>query len=184
MRLYLIRHPKPERAAGICYGSADLCVAQEEEARAASALAPLLPSGVPIYSSPLQRCSGFARRLAETLAGGAVIPDARLVELDFGSWEGRAWIDIARAEVEAWAADPVGYRPGAGENVMQAATRIHAFLASVRQCGHESVIVVCHAGPIRLLQASRGGVSPAKAAATAARVAQAPPYGSLTVLEL
>ena len=44
--------------------------------------------------------------------------DARLVELDFGSWEMHHWDTIPRAQIDAWAADVALYRPGDGESVL------------------------------------------------------------------
>lgn len=54
--------------------------------------------------------------------------------------------------IDAWATDPVYYRPGGGESVAQMATRVqnrHAEMA--HQNTIESAIVICHAGTRRLL---------------------------------
>ncbi|MCP2936467.1 hypothetical protein NK983_27680, partial [Salmonella enterica subsp. enterica serovar Typhimurium] len=61
--LYLVRHPKPAVDPALCYGAADLPVA-EDIAACAARLAPLLPSGARVVSSPLTR----ARLLAEAVA--------------------------------------------------------------------------------------------------------------------
>ena len=53
MRLYLIRHPRPDIADGICYGRSDIAVAPEELARSAHDLATRLPLDLPLFSSPL-----------------------------------------------------------------------------------------------------------------------------------
>ncbi|HVL76309.1 MAG TPA: histidine phosphatase family protein [Noviherbaspirillum sp.] len=185
MRLYLIRHPRPVVAAGTCYGSTDLCVSEREVAQVTGALLPLLPRGASFYSSPLLRCMALARPLAQALGGMPIVEDARLVELNFGSWENRAWDAISRAEVEAWAGDPVRYRPGGGESVLDAALRVQAFLDHVRSAGEGSAIVVCHAGVIRLAHASRHGADAEAAARMAAdRRQPSPAYGSLTLIDL
>ena len=180
MRLILVRHPQPLVAAGVCYGSTDLEVAPEELARTLAALAPRLPAGLPVYSSPLRRCAGLAASLSTT-----PIFDARLVEMHFGDWEMRAWDDIPRADVDAWAADLVNYQPGGGESVLGMATRIAAFHADLqRQLGGDGeAIVICHAGAMRLLSACQAGLPPPEMALQAARTPHHIAYGGTLILQ-
>lgn len=151
MELTLIRHPLPEVAPGVCYGSSDIPAAAaalaEGHAALAPQLAPLLARGARLYSSPLQRCTALA-----TLFGVPTL-DARLAEMDFGAWELRPWSDIAHAEVNAWVADLLDYRPGGGETVRAVAARVQSFLDELQ---HDAVIV-CHAGTIRLMAAIAAG---------------------------
>jgi alpha-ribazole phosphatase len=178
MRLWLVRHPRPIIAPGICYGRSDLAVDPLEQARVAAALRPQLPEGAPLYSSPLQRCAG----LAAALDRGAVILDERLAEIDFGSWELRPWDDIGRAEVDAWAADTGGYRPGGGESVLQMAVRIAAFHDALLAARTPCAVVICHAGAIRLLRERARGLSVPEMARTAAASAHRIAYGELVLL--
>jgi len=180
MRLILIRHPQPLVDAGICYGSTDLDVAPGELERTLAALAPRLPAGLPVYSSPLRRCAGLAACLSAT-----PIFDARLVEMHFGGWETRAWDDIPRAEIDAWAADMVDYQPGGGESVLRMAARIAAFHADLqRQLGDDGgAIVICHAGAMRLLSACHAGLAPPEMALQAARIPHHIAYGATLILE-
>ncbi|HEY1149415.1 MAG TPA: histidine phosphatase family protein [Pseudoduganella sp.] len=180
MELILVRHPAPTAAPAICYGSSDLpadpaalaaCVAEVH-----ATLLPELLRTAPIYTSPLQRCLALAAQLAAAPGrSAAAIPDARLAELHFGAWELRAWDDVPRAEVDAWAADLLNYRPGGGESVLDAARRVQAFLQAV----DGNAIVVCHAGTIRLLQALAGGAPLHEAALQAAAKPHAIAYGSI-----
>lgn len=181
MRLYLVRHAKPAIVPGICYGSSDLLVSQEEHERAVSALACRLPEGLPVFSSPLRRCSTLAVALAARLGVSPPIHDQRLAEMHFGQWEMRTWEEIDRGEVEAWASDVVGYRPGGGESVLEAARRVHAFHAERMRC-QEDALVVCHAGTIRLLMACRDGSTAEEVALAAARDPGKIGYGELVVL--
>ncbi|RTL32703.1 MAG: phosphoglycerate mutase, partial [Rhodocyclaceae bacterium] len=96
MELYLIRHPRPAVAPGICYGQTDLGLA-ESAADVAARLRPLLPADFALYASPLTR----ARLLAEALGTPRLEP--RLKEIHFGEWEGRSYDDIGRAALDAWA---------------------------------------------------------------------------------
>ena len=87
---------------GICYGRLDVdCV---DITIAADRLRPLLPRGIPLFSSPLRR----ARQLAEALAP-KILVDSRLSEIDFGEWEGRRWDQIERHQLDAWAGDILGF---------------------------------------------------------------------------
>ena len=67
LELYLVRHPKPSVAAGLCYGISDLPVAQDP-ATCAARLRPLLPDSARMISSPLQRARllAFALQLSAT----------------------------------------------------------------------------------------------------------------------
>lgn len=172
MELILVRHPRPLVGAGICYGSSDLAVAQDELTRVHASLR--LPRA-PVFSSPLQRCAALARLLSAQVAF-----DANLAEMDFGDWEGRAWDDIPRAEVDAWAADLLHYRPGGGENVIDVARRVASALDAIRAHGAGSAIVVCHAGTIRLMTALASGAPLAQAALAAAATPHQIAYGAVT----
>lgn len=96
-------------------------------------------------SSPLQRC----RALAAALASDYRI-DERLTELDFGAWEMQAWDDIPRAQIDAWAADPLGFRAHGGESVAQMQARVRQALAGLD--GHDCVWIT-HAGVMKLVLA-------------------------------
>ncbi|MGO4382547.1 histidine phosphatase family protein [Pseudoduganella sp. RAF53_2] len=183
MGLILIRHPAPQVAPGLCYGSSDLppdpAALAACHASIGAALPPDLLRAAPIWTSPLRRCTELAALLAATPGRpAAAIPDARLAELHFGAWELRAWDDIPRAEVDAWAADLLHYRPGGGESVLDAARRVQFFLRELTG----PAIVVCHAGTIRLMQALHNGAPLHAAALKAAAAPHAIPYGS--VIEL
>lgn len=180
MQLILVRHPQPQVAAGTCYGSTDLAVDAEELARVRDRLVAQLPPGAPLFSSPLLRCADLAR----SLPTASLTLDARLVELDFGAWEMRAWDDIARAEVDAWAADVVHYRPGGGENLLAAARRVAAFYAHLRDLALPCAVVICHAGTIRLLLARQRGLPPVEMARQAAATPHQIGYGEVITLAL
>ena len=170
MRVVLIRHPEPIGAAGLCYGRTDLEVAPESVARLADrvrrCLAPpvILPeagspdddgslvgdaeprSDVPqlaVLSSPLKRCTSLAQ------AFGTYECDPRLLELNFGDWEGVSWDDIDRTDFDRWAADYVHNRVPGGESWSDVRDRVGSFLADMRKRPDSTAIVVTHAGVIR-----------------------------------
>lgn len=147
MILHLIRHPKPQVAPGICYGQLEIS-AKNDKAEI-ERLQAALPAGLPLWSSPAQRC----RILAEALHPQPVF-DERLREMNFGQWEGRAWAAIPRDELDAWAADVVDFAPPGGESVRQVLARSLLFLADLSV---PEAVLVTHAGVIRVLQAHFDG---------------------------
>jgi alpha-ribazole phosphatase len=83
--------------------------------------------------------------------------DERLLEMDFGSWEGRRWDDIPRADLDAWAADVAGYAPPGGESPRQLQRRALDFVAGLAV---PEAVIVTHAGVIRTLLAHWQGLPP------------------------
>jgi alpha-ribazole phosphatase len=145
--LFLIRHPPPAVAPGICYGATDLPLAEDPAVHAA-ALRPLLPADAPLFASPLARCRLFAEVLHP-----APRCDDRLREIDFGAWEMQPWERLDRALLDAWAADPGGFRPPGGEAVASLRARVANFLAELP----DQAILVTHAGVIRVCAAELTG---------------------------
>ena len=179
MRLYLVRHPRPEVPAGHCYGRSDVAAIEADVERVLATLTSQgLPGAMPIYASPLARSAILAQRLSPAPAF-----DARLAEMDFGDWEMRSWDEIPRAEIDAWSADLLYYRPGGGENVMDVATRVAGFRADIARANHAQALVICHAGTMRLLHSLHLGGALADAALRAAQAPHRIDYGEVMVLE-
>lgn len=145
MGLILLRHTAPDVAPGTCYGRLDLPPGPGFEAEAAEVIA-RLPRVTRILSSPLTRCRALAGRIGAA-RGLAVEIDPRLVEIDFGRWEGLAWDDVPRDELDAWAADFHHARPHGGESVAMFTRRVAAFLAAERAA--RDCLAVTHAGLMR-----------------------------------
>ncbi|HWT70626.1 MAG TPA: histidine phosphatase family protein [Oxalicibacterium sp.] len=181
MRLHLVRHPRVDIADGLCYGSSD--VAATDDRRLCEQLLAILPRRVPLFASPLKRCAGLAEMLAPELGSTPPVYDERLAEMHFGDWEMRAWEDIRRHEVDAWAADLLHHRPGGGESVLQVARRVRAFRDDLRKLDAADVVVICHAGTIRLLCAGERGGTLEETALYAAQHPHAIAYGEVLVLE-
>jgi alpha-ribazole phosphatase len=149
--LYLIRHTLPAIAPGLCYGQLDIDVADSFEEEAAT-LAHWLPPLDLIIASPLMR----THRLAEFLSQAGYCElrhDARLMEKHFGIWEGKAWDEIERRAIDAWAADIMDYAPEGGESAQQLMQRVQTFLRDVRQLPQQHIALVAHGGSIRALLA-------------------------------
>ena len=149
IRLWLIRHLPPAVPVGVCYGQTDLLlqtpVAQQMDAVAA--LRQQLPSAVPVFSSPLLRCVELAAAI-----DAQPIQDARLQELNFGTWEMQTWDAIGPQALDAWANDLAGFRPPAGETGYEVQQRALHWLKEL-SARHTEAVVITHAGVMRALQA-------------------------------
>ena len=123
MHIYLIRHPPPIDVDGLCYGRLEVAVDQKDIARTAESIFDRIPrqilASARIYCSPASRCMGLARHIASPREPTAA---ADLIEMSFGQWQGIRWNAIAPPEIDAWAKDLWGYRPGGGESAEMAAT--------------------------------------------------------------
>lgn len=156
MDLFLIRHPQPDVAPGLCYGRSDVGLAADPAAEARR-LRAHLPAGAPVYSSPLGRCRALAERLAPE-----PILDGRVAEMHFGDWELRRWEEIDRAELDAWSADLPGFAPPGGESAGQMLRRTLHFVSELQATSHPAAAIVTHGGVLRVLLAHWLGVPPAQ----------------------
>ncbi len=154
--LYLIRHTAPDIPPGICYGQLDLGLAQSFEQDAKRVLDWLPPVEL-IISSPLVRAHKLAEYLAQE-CHSELRTDARLVEKHFGSWEGQAWGDIERAQLDAWAADVMGYAPPGGESGQQVMQRAHTLLHDTACLPQGNIVMVTHGGMMRAMLAQIGAL--------------------------
>ena len=145
MQAFLIRHPRPDVAPGVCYGATDLDLAHDA-LDCAARLRARLPAQIRLFSSPMRRC----RRLAQVLDPAARY-DARLAEMNFGAWEMHAWSGIPRSELDAWAAAPMTFAPPGGESVATLRARVVAFVDEHCRPGGEDIAVVTHAGVLRII---------------------------------
>ncbi|WP_299157556.1 alpha-ribazole phosphatase [uncultured Tenacibaculum sp.] len=148
MEIILIRHTTPNIAKGICYGQADIPLADTfaEEIIPILKINELNSSNTIYYSSPLQRCKLLAQKLSDTINF-----DNRLKELDFGDWELKKWNDINKNELDIWMNDFVNVSTTNGESYLDLHNRTVVFLNEIKLLEKEKAIIVTHAGVIRSL---------------------------------
>jgi broad specificity phosphatase PhoE len=107
-----------------------------------------------ILTSPLLR----ARQTAEAVAAACGLPvtvDERLVEIDWGAWEGRPAGSLAVADADRWRADD-GAAPE-GESLTSLSSRVESFcLDNLGDRG--PVVAVSHVSPIKAAAAWALGV--------------------------
>jgi len=154
MDIYLVRHPQPVDADGLCYGRLDVAVTEQAIAAAAETVWAQIPreilGGARIYCSPTLRCLGLARQIASPREP---LLAEDLMEMNFGHWQGLAWDAVPREQIDAWAKDVWGYRPGGGESAEMVAARWQRWLQQLRRIDTISVVAVTHAGVIRVARA-------------------------------
>jgi broad specificity phosphatase PhoE len=107
-----------------------------------------------IVSSPLSRCASFARELARERVLPLVL-DARLVEVNFGLWEGRTAAALMATDAEAlgrfWR-DPASHPPPGAESLQALQSRVLvAWEAMNRRYSGQKVLLISHGGPIRVI---------------------------------
>ena len=149
MLIHLIRHTKPEIAAGICYGQTDLELASSFTQEADTVLSKLLPHYDAVFTSPLKRCASLAAKIKAS----KTISDARIMEYNFGDWEMLKWNDFSSDEAQNWMNDFVEQTPPNGENMITMRKRVVDFWSELRALEYDNIAVVCHAGVIRLIHA-------------------------------
>lgn len=181
MKLWLVRHAQPLVGAGICYGRLDMAADADATAECAKNLAAQLPAGSRVVTSPLQRCEQLAHALHALRPDLAYKTDARLQEMDFGRWEGRAWQEISPLELQAWTADFANYAVGhQGESVRAFMARVGSAVDALQ--GQGDTLWITHAGVVRAVELLARGVR------TVARADQwpldAPKYGQWRTLDL
>lgn len=143
----MVRHPAVAVAAGVCYGRMDVALSEAGVAAIPGMVAALAGfAGGAVWSSPALRCVAVAEAL-----GGPFQCDARLLELDFGDWEGVAWDDVPRDALDRWAERPAEFAAPGGESVAALAARVRSFHDDLRRTGADS-IVMSHGGVLRMLR--------------------------------
>lgn len=144
---YFIRHTPPNINQGICYGQSDLDLRGDTKLYF-DTIKKNLPNGqLPIYSSPLRRCSD----LGEYLNQGKLILDSRLKEINFGSWELKEWDTIPKKEISPWYDDYLNISPPEGESFNQLIDRVEQFYEDTLLKLKESSIIISHHGPLRII---------------------------------
>lgn len=164
LKIYLLRHGQtPWNADGNKYcGRTDLPLTELGMAQAERVREQL--KGISfngIYSSPLQR----AFTTAQIASGGKqVTKDERLIETDFGQWEGKTrqqFIEENKELWDQWMEDPTKTRAGGtGETAAEVLKRVDNFFNSlIQQYDEAEILVVAHNGVNRFYLAHKLGMN-------------------------
>lgn len=106
-----------------------------------------------IYSSPLKRAHSTAKIIAD-IKGLECKLDPRLVEMNFGEWEGLTTAEIEQNYPEnfkTWREEPHMAQIPKGETIEIAQRRMVEFVDTIMESDKENILVVSHGTIIRLL---------------------------------
>lgn len=146
MEIYLVRHTETVCEKGICYGQADVALREPylQEFEKIKQKLPLQDK-IPIFSSPLKRCT----QLADFLSNGNFQIDARLMEMHFGDWELHSWDEIPKEPLNHWMEDFVLVQVPNGESFVLLYKRVLSFIEDLKRKDIKKAIIITHAGVIR-----------------------------------
>ena len=141
---------------GLVLGRADPELTEEGHRQAAWLAAALAGEPVSaIVTSPLLRARQTAEAVAAACGDRPVVVDQRLVEIDWGTWEGRPAGSLAVADVDRWRAHD-GTAPE-GESLDSLSRRVESFcVETLEEDG--LVVAVSHVSPIKAAAAWALGV--------------------------
>jgi alpha-ribazole phosphatase len=145
MKITLIRHTRVAVASGICYGQADVPVADSFSTEALQVKKSLLNESFDVvYTSPLSRC----RLLADFCGFPYAKPDERLKELNFGRWEMQAWNEISDPLLQNWYNDWIHLPAGGAESYLEQYQRVSHLLNELRDSNYSHATLFTHRGVI------------------------------------
>lgn len=150
MKLWLLRHARVMLEEGLCYGASDVPADPALTRQAAETAAALLPPGLPLRVSGLERAQQLAREL-HAMRPDLQPPmvDLRLNEMDFGRWELQRWDAIPRVALDDWMDDFAHHRFGGAESTQQVLDRVAMAIGDFRSQAESEAVWVTHAGVIR-----------------------------------
>jgi broad specificity phosphatase PhoE len=148
--IVFVRHGEtPPNRKGLLLGRADPPLTDRGRAQAKD-LGHLLAAGgvARVLTSPLRRARDTASPIAAE-CGASVDVDERLIEIDYGDWEGQPFAALDAEVVGRWHRDPHLTPPG-GESLATVAERVSGFCEEWLRDENAGVIVaVSHVSPIK-----------------------------------
>ena len=144
MHLVIVRHGRTEaNARGVLLGRLDVeldSVGRAQAERLAAATGPVDR----VLASPLLRTRQTAAAFDQ-----AVEIDERLVELDYGEFDGRPFAEVPEGTWAQWRSD-LSFAPLAGESLHTLGQHVAAFLDELTESpSDETVALVSHVSPIK-----------------------------------
>lgn len=161
MTLTLVRHTSVDLPTGICYGQTDAPLAETYSEEWTEAIRRLgdLNRFTKVYSSPLTRCLSFAKKYF-----GDVETDVRLMELNFGDFEGLSWQEIFdREDGKKWFDNYLECPTPGGESYAQMTARIRSFYEEKIAGKEDDFLLVTHSGVLRSFLIILKGYTPEEA---------------------
>ena len=148
VRVLMVRHARTEwNEGGRIQGHTDIPLSEAGRARLRESQIPAAYGEFVWRSSPLRRAVESAALLGAT----DLEVDPRLMEMDWGDWEGETRPELRKrlgARMERMEERGVDFRPSGGESPRELIHRLNEWLCDVRR-GGQGVIAVTHKGVIR-----------------------------------
>ena len=155
-KLALIRHgPTAYSKTRRLQGLRDVPLSEQGRIRVQNYDIPSELQGFTWITSPLVRASKTARMLT----ADPVDTDSRLIEMDWGSWDGRTVDDLRTELGQAMRENEdrgLDFRPAHGESPREVMHRVRPLLAEIGRSGRNTVAVT-HKGVIRAVYAAALG---------------------------
>ncbi len=142
-----VRHGEtPPNRAGLLLGRSDAALTERGRSQVDRLAKALDGLGVAhVVTSPLRRARDTAAPIAAACRLDVEV-DERLIEVDYGEWEGRPFTELPPDVVGQWRRDG-GFTPPGGESLEVVADRVASF------CGEwlddRVVVAVSHVSPIK-----------------------------------
>ena len=151
MKLFVTRHGETTmNAAGLISGRTNVELTEKGVSQAIETGEKLRECGIRrIICSPMRRAQHTARLIAEQIGFDPawIETDDRLIEQDYGIFEGQVWnMDFQENKGQFAKCYP------GGESQMKVAGRIYPLLDELKAAGGPPTLLVCHGGVIRVLR--------------------------------
>lgn len=153
MQLMLVRHGETvHNVAGIAQGWNDSALSERGERQVLALADRLKASGVTaLYSSPLGRALATAEMVSQA-TGLPVTVLEELREMNYGTWEGRSFLDVRKVDEDAyqrWIADEEAACPE-GESHADVRRRVERAFGLMSAAGTARPVAITHGTAIRI----------------------------------
>lgn len=147
MNISLIRHTKVYNPHNICYGQQEIALPSTFENDAepilihTSTIADCI-----VFSSPALRCMDLA---GMCFPNHTIHADNRLLEMDFGTWQGKRWSELADESRRFYELFTPQTPFPQGESFVDVYFRIQNFFTEIEAGIDTNIVVFSHGGTIR-----------------------------------
>jgi len=166
MKIYLIRHGETDwNVEGRITGEKDIPLNELGQKQAQTAADILKDKDIKkIFSSPVLRCFATAEIISKAV-NCPIVKDKRWREIDFGNWAGKIYHDLRKnPDFKSYYKYFSKRIIPKGEKFIDVQKRVVKALEDIIKTENESVAVVTHADPIKLVICHILGLKPSMAA--------------------